>query len=196
MATSPSGSESGSALLDVLERDRGTGAVRKNEPFSSSSFASVVAASALALEEVMVVVSSICVPSFSTLFLGGAGFSALMVASSFAWRRSARAFSTGPKTFARSFLRLVRSVEARSPFAIVVVTGMRGEVWGDLGGVDVLRNLDAALQALKGKVQAACKGPGGRIILWQSITGAARVREDWKAGRQARARAHNSRRRQ
>jgi hypothetical protein len=59
--------------------------------------------------------------SFATLFLGGAGLSELMVASSFACRRSARAFSTGPKTFVRSFLRFVRSEEARSPFALVEV---------------------------------------------------------------------------
>src|SRR5690242_16080812 len=110
-----------------------------------------------------------------SLLVGGAGFSELMVASSFACRRSARAFSTGPKTLARSLRRLVRSVEARSPFAIAVVVVVVG-FWV----VDGL----VVVEVLVGE---KCRA-GGRIILWPWAAGGGAGGQHQRAAVRARSR--------
>jgi hypothetical protein len=111
-------------------------AVRKDEPLgkSSSLVASVVAVKVSGgvygdIGWGVLQSSAVSMSVFS-------GFSCWMVARSFAWMRSARAFSAGPNTRARSLVRFAFLLLARAPLAMLCgCVGRRGGyAWELVGG--------------------------------------------------------------
>lgn len=112
----------------VPDKERGTGAVRKDEPLGKPCS---LVASAVALDKS----ANVCVRRGASNSLSSAvsmsvfsGFGCAMVSSSLACRRSARAFSTGPKTRARNLVWLAFLLLARALLAMLGVEsgGSRG----------------------------------------------------------------------
>lgn len=103
-------------------KERGMGAVRKDEPLgkSSSLVASAeVAAAKRVSAKVDLHVRWVSLHSSETSMSVFSGLGCWIVSRSFACSLSARAFSTGPNTPARSLVRFAFLLLARAPFAIV-----------------------------------------------------------------------------